>query len=164
MWNNAGGLMFYKFDTYYEVGNQDNIVNEIENVLNIPIFGKTLARFVKVSEQGMKENVWNKINQVNVNQATAAVIIDKAINRLIDDDGMIDMTKLTPREKDAMLLDTSWINRYDAAIEKSLGRPWMARATSLSGKALQVFLEETLRLETDFNYNFDSKPKDDNIE
>ena len=163
MWNNAGGLMFYKFDTYYEVGNQDNIVNEIENVLNVPIFGKSLARFIKVSDQGMKENVWNKLTQVNVNEATAAVIVDKAINRMIEDDGMINWSKLTPKEKDAMLIDTSWINRYNVALEKSLGKPWMSRATSLSGKALQVFLEETLRLETDFNYNFDYKPKDDNI-
>ena len=86
-----------------------------------------------------------------------------ALNRMIEDDGMINWSKLTPKEKDAMLIDTSWINRYNVALEKSLGKPWMSRATSLSGKALQVFLEETLRLETDFNYNFDYKPKDDNI-
>jgi hypothetical protein len=159
MWNNAGGLMFYKFDTYYQIGNQDNIVNEIENVLKFPIFGKTLARFVKVSDNGMKQTVWEKVNQVNINKATASVIIDKALNRMIEEDGRLDMSKLTPREQQAMLIDTGWIDRYNAALEVALGKSWTIRANSLDGKALQKFVSETLRLQNEFNYNFDSKKK-----
>jgi len=157
MWNNAGGLMFYQFDSYYEVGNQDNIIHEIEAALNFPIFGKVLGRFVKVSDSGMKQSVWDKVNQVNINEATAKVIIDKALNRMIEEDGRVDMSKLTPREQQAILIDTGWFNRYNRAIEKSLGNAWMIKANSLSGKALQEFVSETLRLQNEFNYNFDSK-------
>jgi len=154
-WNNSGGLMFYKFDTYYDPFNHKKMVTEIEEKLGIPIFGKSLGRFIKVSDQGIKERVWDKINNSRVEEDTAKAIIDNAMQKIMSDDGTLNMDKLTAEEKNAMLIDTSWVNRYEKAVSKTFGNGWTRLLTGLEGRDLLEAIQEMTKIEYDFRYNFD---------
>jgi hypothetical protein len=152
-WNNSGGLMFYKFDTKYKVGNYNDLITELEEKLNIPMFGKLVGRFIKVSDQGVKEMVWNKIKESKDKQAYYKVIMDNAINKLMTSDGKMDFSKLNAEERHAMLADTSWINRYSNAIKKTYGTQWLQILTSLSGKELMDAILTMTKIQYDFGYN-----------
>ena len=152
-WNNTGGLMFYKFDTKYKVGNYNDLITELEEKLNIPMFGKLVGRFIKVSDQGVKEMVWNKIKESKDKQAYYKVIMDNAINKLMTSDGKMDFSKLNAEERHAMLADTSWINRYSNAIKKTYGTQWLQILTSLSGKELMDAILTMTKIQYDFGYN-----------
>jgi hypothetical protein len=169
-WNNAGGLMFYKFDTYYDPFNQKKIITEIEEKLSVPIFGKTLGRFIKVSDRGIKERVWEQISKNRVEEDTAKVIVDNAMQKIMSDDGTLNMDKLTAEEKNAMLTDTTWVNRYNKAVSKTFGNQWSRLLSGLEGKDLLEAIQEMTKIEYDFRYNFNydenelnKKEEDDNI-
>lgn len=153
-WNNSGGLMFYKFDTYYDPFDQKKIVTEIEEKLNIPIFGKTLGRFIKVSDRGISEKVWKEVQNVRVEEATAKVIVDNAMQKIMNEDGTLSMNKLTAEERDAMVIDTGWRQRYDRAISKTFGNQWNRLLDSLEGRELKEAIDKMTDITYDFRYNF----------
>jgi len=146
--------MFYKFDTYYDPFNQKKIVTEIEEKLGVPIFGKTLGRFIKVSDRGIKERVWEQISKNRVEEDTAKVVVDNAMQKIMNDDGTLDMDKLTAEEKNAMLTDTTWVNRYQKAVSKTFGNQWSRLLTGLEGRDLLEAIQEMTKIEYDFRYNF----------
>jgi hypothetical protein len=156
-WNNAGGLMFYKFDTYYDPFNQKKIITEIEEKLNVPMFGKLVGRFLKVSDRGMDEKVYNAVVENRTNISTAKAVLDNAMERLIGANGKIDMEKMTPEEKNAMLLDPSWLTRYHTAAALTFGSQRIKILSGLEGSDLVEGIRAMTKIEYDFGYSFDKK-------
>ena len=147
--------MFYKFETKYKVGNYEEIISEIEEKLNIPFFGRLVGRFLKVSDQGIQEIVWNKLQDTRDKQAYYKVVMDNAINKYMTDDGKLDLSKLNAEEKHAMLADTSWITRYSNAVQKTFGTQWLHILTGLDGQELVDAIQTMTKIQYDFNYNID---------
>jgi hypothetical protein len=154
-WNNTGGLMFYKFDTGYKVGNYKDIVSEIEQTLNIPFFGRLVGRFLKVSDQGIQEIVWDRLQETREKQAYYKVVMDNAINKYMTTDGKLDLSKLNAEEKHAMLADTSWVTRYSLAVQRTFGTQWLHILTGLDGQELVDAIQTMTKIQYDFNYNID---------
>ena len=154
-WNNTGGLMFYKFETKYKVGNYNDIISEIEEKLNIPFFGRLVGRFLKVSDQGLQEIVWDRLQDTRNKQAYYKVVMDNAINKYMTDDGKLDLSKLNAEEKHAMLADTSWVTRYSNAVQKTFGTQWLHILTGLDGQELVDAIQTMTKIQYDFNYNID---------
>ena len=154
-WNNSGGLMLYKFDTYYELGNQKKIITELEEKLNIPMFGKLVGRFLKVSDRGMDEKVWSAVMEKRTDVSTAKAVLDNAMERVIGADGKIDFDKLTPEENNAMLLDPSWISRYHNAAIKTFGSQRIRILSGLEGRDLVEAIQAMTKIEYDFGYEYE---------
>ena len=154
-WNNSGGLMLYKFDTYYDPFDQKKIITELEDKLKVPMLGKLVGRFLKVSDRGMSEKVYNAVMEKRTDVSTAKAVLDNAMERVIGADGKIDFNKLTPEENNAILLDPSWLTRYHKAAAKTFGSDRIRILSGLEGKELVEAIRTMTKIEYDFGYTFD---------
>jgi|TARA_R100000093_G_scaffold39969_1_gene20939 hypothetical protein len=144
LWNNSGGLMFYKFDTFYDPYNFENIVSEIEKKLGIPIIGTTVGRFIKVSNQGIPEKVWKDIEEGRIINDHYMSVADHAVHKLLND------KKLSDKEWDALSENKGWLVRYTDALQRSYGTVFFNWLIGLKGedfdnaiKSMSKVLEET---------------------
>ena len=147
LWNNSGGLMFYKFDSYYDPYNFDNIITEIEEKLNLPIFGKTVARFLKVSNQGITEEVWKSISEGKALDNHYSAVADQAVQKLLAGD------KLSKSQDEALAMDKGWMKRYETALNYTYGTKFMQYLLTLEGDDLTRALRKMADIENKLDYN-----------
>ena len=114
-----------------------------------------VGRFLKVSDQGIQEIVWDRLQETRDKQAYYKVVMDNAINKYMTDDGKLDLSKLNAEEKHAMLADTSWVTRYSNAVQKTFGTQWLHILTGLDGQELVDAIQTMTKILYDFNYNID---------
>ncbi len=146
-WNNSGGMMFYKFDSYYDPYNLDSIVTEIEDTLGVPIFGKTVARFLKVSNQGITEQVWKELSEGKQQDNHYSAVADLAVQNLLSN------KKLSKSQEEALSKDKSWMKRYTTALNYTYGTKFMQYLLTLEGDDLTRALRKMADIEKELDYN-----------
>lgn len=72
----------------------------------------------------------------------------------MNEDGTLSMNKLTAEEREAMVIDTGWRQRYDRAISKTFGNQWNRLLDSLEGRELKEAIDKMTDITYDFRYNF----------
>jgi hypothetical protein len=146
-WNNSGGMMFYKFDSYYDPYNLDNIVTEIEKTLGIPIVGKTVGRFLKVSNQGITEKVWKELSEGRQKDNHYSAVADLAVQNLLSN------KKLSKSQEEALGKDKGWMKRYTTALNYTYGTKFMQYLLTLEGDNLTRALRKMADIEQELDYN-----------
>ncbi len=147
LWNNSGGLMFYKFDSYYDPYNLENIVTEIEEKLGMPIVGKTVARFLKVSNQGIIEQVWKDIEEGNQINNHYSAVADLAVTNLLGG------KELSKSQEEALWMDKGWMERYQTALKYTYGTQFTQFLLTLEGDDLKRAIRKMADIENKLDYN-----------
>ena len=147
LWNNSGGLMFYKFETYYDPYNFENIILEIEKHLKVPLAGTTIGRFLKVSNQGIPEKVWASIQEGRDLDGHYHALADHAVNKLIQG------KELNEKEQDALIFNRGWLMRYQNALVYSFGSQFYRYLLGLQGDDWVNAVREIQSVIDEFGYD-----------
>jgi len=146
LFNNSGGLMFYKFENYYNPYDFEPIIHEIEKGLNVPMFGKFVGRFIKVSDRGINEQVWNSIIEGNRDKADWSALADVAIQKYVDG------KELTPEEGESLYMDKNWLYRYKNAMIAHFSSDWWNMMDGLDGTEFIDAIQRTMNIYYDYGY------------
>ncbi len=147
LWNNSGGLMFYKFETYYDPYNFENIMLEIEKQLKVPLAGTVIGRFLKVSNQGIPEKVWASIQEGRDLDGHFHALADNAVNKLIQG------KELNEKEEDALIFNRGWLMRYQNALVYSFGTKFYRYLIGLQGDDWVNAIRELSSVIEEFGYD-----------
>jgi len=147
LWNNSGGLMFYKFETYYDPYNFENIMLEIEKQLKVPLAGTIIGRFLKVSNQGIPEKVWASIQEGRDLDGHFHALADNAVNKLIQG------KELNEKEEDALIFNRGWLMRYQNALVYSFGTKFYRYLIGLQGDDWVNAIRELSSVIEEFGYD-----------
>jgi len=150
LWNNSGGLMFYKFDTFYDPYNLENIVLEVERKLGIPIFGKTVARFLKISNRGVPESVIKSLEEGRKSDNHYMALADHAVYKLMSDPPK----ELNGEEITALVENKGWLVRWQNAIASNYGTAFYRYLVNLEGDDFERAITKMADISEEIGYEF----------
>ena len=148
LWNNSGGLMFYKFDTFYDPFNTENIVLEVEKKLGIPIFGKTVARFLKISNQGVPEKIIRDIEEGRQINNHYMAVADHAVYKIMNG------KELNEEEKTSLIKSRGWLKRWQKSIIGSYSTSFYSYLTNLTGDDFTRAVLKMADIHEEIGYEF----------
>tara|TARA_R100000742_G_C4279540_1_gene104406 strand:+ start:2433 stop:9416 length:6984 start_codon:yes stop_codon:yes gene_type:complete len=146
-WNNNGGAMFFRFKGYYNPYNMENIVTELENALQIPLGGNVIGKFLKVSDQGITEKVWEEIRKGRVQSSTYRAIADIAVNKFVNRE------ELNELEQQAIIEYPQVLKKYQKALKYAYGTQFFTWLVSLEGDDFINAIKEIGRRQEDIDYD-----------
>ena len=131
MWNSNGGQAIYQFKT----GNAKEIAGELEKILQVPITGRMINRFLKIGNQPEMKEVREQLAAYEMDEANVTLDYQEAIKHLIE--GTVD--ELTEKQTMALALRSDRLKQDTSLI------------ASLAGKAgasqfIQAFIEEDTKV------------------
>ena len=147
LWNNSGGLMFYKFETYYDPYNLEGIILELEKQLKIPIAGTTIGRFLKVSNQGIPEKIWTALEEGRELDGHYHSLADTAVFKLMNG------KELNDKEEDALIFNKNWLFRYQNALVYNYGSEFYRYLLTLQGDDWVNTIREISKIVDEIGYD-----------
>tara|TARA_R110002153_G_scaffold4167_3_gene20003 strand:- start:2251 stop:9147 length:6897 start_codon:yes stop_codon:yes gene_type:complete len=110
-WNAYGGQSIYKFKGRTEA----EISSELQEILEVPVIGRGIARFIKIGEHPAMQEVRKTIKGYDHTQANITLDFQEALNMLLENNG----DKMEPRHLQALALRNDQI-RDHAIITRQL--------------------------------------------
>ena len=84
--NKSGGSIVYRFNT----NNAEKIKTELEEVLGLPLVNNIVGRFIKVTDQGLREQLREAKQEVRVQNAEDILLAREALAKIVNNEDLND--------------------------------------------------------------------------